>query len=65
MQLKYRNHLYTVATNPTVAPAEILQGTYRGLSTAINVMQPISKPQVQKSEQIIQYRGIKTHLSFA
>lgn len=69
MQLKYRNNLYTVTTNPTVVSSEVLQGTYRGLSMAINVMQPVSTVQeqepIQQPQQLIQYRGIKTHLRFA
>lgn len=69
MQLKYRNNFYTVTTNPTVVSSEVLQGTYRGLSMAINVTQPVSTVQEreprQQPQQLIQYRGIKTHLRFA
>lgn len=68
MQLKYRNNFYTVTTNPTVISSEVLQGTYRGLSMAINVTQPVSTVQEHEPiqpQQLIQYRGIKTHLRFA
>lgn len=69
MQLKYRNNLYTVTTHPTITPSEILQGTYRGLSVAINVVQPKTKQQasepIQAPEPFIQYRGVKTQFNFS
>lgn len=67
MQLKYRNNLYTVTKNPTVVSSEVLQGTYRGLSMAINVPAPAQQEResMQQPQQLIQYRGIKTYLRFA
>lgn len=67
MQLKYRNNLYTATTNPTVVSSEVLQGTYRGLSMAINVPAPTvqDREPIQQPQQLIQYRGTKTYLRFA
>lgn len=63
MQLKYRNTQYSTATNPTFIPSEILQGTYRGLSMPISINQPTVE--LQTTEQVVQYRGVKTTLRYA
>lgn len=67
MQLKYRNTLYVPSTQPTLTPSEVLQGTYRGLSVAINVTHnpTLRSTEHNATEHLVQYRGVKTHLSFA